>query len=226
MGEYAISALPLSSIPGEHFQHCHDIALPYLERLTHFGTAQVVIDEDGRTFTPRKILRRVLDHMIDHLNQIEQWIVWQSSAVTPIPADGWIGSAETLPEDLFVLTDRELSAWLWRIDIMVQTIVKRLANITSEQQHWPPPDGGWSIYTIIYHLAWAHVYYATALENALPQDTRERFMTAAAILSQRLDALSTGTQNEVRVFLDEQFFTPMDFISKLIAEQDVLLSQS
>ncbi len=29
------------------------------------------------TYTPRKILRRVLDHALDHLNQIDQWLAWQ-----------------------------------------------------------------------------------------------------------------------------------------------------
>src|SRR4029079_9517806 len=39
------------------------------------------------TYTPRKSLRRVLDHALDHLNQIDQWPTWQRHAVAPTPTD-------------------------------------------------------------------------------------------------------------------------------------------
>ncbi len=33
------------------------------------------------TYTPRKALRRVLDHTLDHLNQIDQWLAWRNDGV-------------------------------------------------------------------------------------------------------------------------------------------------
>src|SRR5215813_14156444 len=41
------------------------------------------------TYTPRKVLRRVLDHSLDHLNQIDQWLTWRRDGVVPTPTDGW-----------------------------------------------------------------------------------------------------------------------------------------
>jgi len=41
----------------------------------------------------------VLDHSLDHLNQIEQWRRWRRHGVVPTPTDGWVGSTVTLPED-------------------------------------------------------------------------------------------------------------------------------
>jgi hypothetical protein len=51
------------------------------------------------TYTPRKPLRRVLDHALDHLNPIDQWQRWRHDDVVPVPTDGWVPSTVTLPED-------------------------------------------------------------------------------------------------------------------------------
>ena len=47
------------------------------------------------TYTPRKVLRRVLDHSLDHLNQIEQWLRWRRDGLVPTPTDGWVPSTVT-----------------------------------------------------------------------------------------------------------------------------------
>jgi hypothetical protein len=56
------------------------------------------------TYTARKPLRRVLDHTLDHLNQIDQWQLWRRDRVVPTPTDGWAPSTVTLPEDRLPLT--------------------------------------------------------------------------------------------------------------------------
>src|SRR5215813_2928705 len=48
------------------------------------------------TYTPRKVLRRVLDHFLDHLNQIDQWLAWRRDGIVPTPTDGWVPSTVTL----------------------------------------------------------------------------------------------------------------------------------
>ena len=40
------------------------------------------------SYPPRKALRRVLDHALDHLNQIGQWLAWQRHGIAPTPTDG------------------------------------------------------------------------------------------------------------------------------------------
>ena len=48
------------------------------------------------TYTPRKTLRRVLDHALDHLNQIDQWLAWQPRRRRP-DADRRLGAVDGDP---------------------------------------------------------------------------------------------------------------------------------
>src|SRR5205807_2398376 len=56
-------------------------------RLTDAHPAPLTSPPGARryTYTPRKVLRRVLDHALDHLNQIGQWLTWRRDGVVPIP---------------------------------------------------------------------------------------------------------------------------------------------
>lgn len=85
------------------------------------------------TYTPRKPLRRVLDHALDHLNQIDQWQLWQRRGVVPAPTDGWVPSTVTLPEDRLPLTAADLDAWLWRIDQAMRLLTQRAAGLSGEE---------------------------------------------------------------------------------------------
>src|SRR5262249_61338417 len=40
------------------------------------------------TYPPRKTLRRVLDHALDHINQIDQWLAWRNGGLAPTPTHG------------------------------------------------------------------------------------------------------------------------------------------
>ena len=54
-------------------------------RLTQPAGSRQAIDYtavETYTYTPRKPLRRVLDHALDHLEQIEQWQRWRCHGVT------------------------------------------------------------------------------------------------------------------------------------------------
>ena len=178
--DIARSLSPVQRNPMAHLQAAHEQARPYLEGLCSIDpTIEVVINERNYSYTPRKILRRVLDHNIDHLNQIEQHLLWQRGNFTPTPADGWASSQVTFVDDFVPLREDELKAWLWRIDITVQTTLLRLSTLTEQQLHWSPPDGGWSIFTIVHHLAGSELYYVTAIETVLPSDTAMRFQEAA-----------------------------------------------
>jgi hypothetical protein len=81
------------------------------------------------TYTPRKTLRRVFDHALDHLNQIDQWLAWQHRGVEPTPPDGWVPSTVTLPDDRLPLTPPDLDAWLWRVDQAARLVQQRAAAL-------------------------------------------------------------------------------------------------
>jgi hypothetical protein len=125
---------PASRDPVRHLQEAHAQARTHLVRLTvhdpsheiaSFMTnelfSRLTVAQPrpltppagvGRyTYTPRKALRRVLDHALDHLNQIDQWRAWQRDGVVPTPTDGWVGSSVTLPGDLLPLSGSDLDAW-------------------------------------------------------------------------------------------------------------------
>ncbi len=214
------SLTPIPKDPEAHLQAAHQQARPYLERLCAFDPAvEVVVNENNYSYTPRKILRRVLDHNIDHLNHIEQHLLWQCGNFTPTPADGWASSQVTFPDDFVPLREDELKAWLWRIDITVQTTVLRLSTLTEAQLHWSPPDNSWSIFTIIHHLAGAELYYATSLESALPSDTAQRLQEAA-------ERVQTAAEREIKRTLQSgEFYFYNEAESSLSALLDTVLKQ-
>src|SRR5437899_3437706 len=102
---------------------------------------------------PRKALRRVLDHVLDHLNQIDQWQAWRRDGVAPTPTDGWAPSQVTLPEDRLPLAANDLDAWLWRIDQATRLFTQRVESLSNAELDWQPPDAGWPLRWVAHHVA-------------------------------------------------------------------------
>ena len=154
---------PASREPVRHLEEAHAQARTHLTRLTvHDPSREIpsfMTDElftrltdapprpltapasVGRyTYTPRKALRRVLDHALDHLNQIDQWLAWQRDGVVPTPTDGWVGSSVTLPGDRLPLSSSDLDAWLWRVDQAARLVRQRAGELTEAELDWRPPQ--------------------------------------------------------------------------------------
>jgi hypothetical protein len=145
---------------------------------------------EGYSYTPRKTLRRVLDHALDHLNQIDQWVAWRRDGIVPTPTDGWVPSTVTLPDDRLPLAKADLDAWLWRIDQAVRVLVQRAAGLSREELDWLPPDGGWPLRRVLHHVARSELLYAAALDEALPsEDPALRYAEAC----RRLDEAAQAT---------------------------------
>jgi len=209
---------PAPRDPRAHVRAAHAEARPYLTRLTRHAadhevdsvmtadlfrrltrrpdapgpsraTAPEPAPDPARyTYTPRKVLRRVLDHALDHLNQIDQWRAWRRHGMAPTPTDGWASSTVTLPEDRLPLTDADLAAWLWRIDQAILLLGERADELTDDELDWMPPDGGWPLRRVIHHVARCEGLYATALDEAPPADALTRYRRAARRLGTRLEA--------------------------------------
>jgi len=203
----AFAALNLTPVPTDPVAHL-DVGYAktrgYLEHLTQYDPSRIVSisARDGYVYplTPRKILRRVMDHALDHLNQVEQWVGWQDRGVVPTPTDGWAPADVTFDEDTLPVTESELSAWLWRIDRIMGLLIDRAARLTQTQLDWQPPDGGWTLERVLHHVArWYG--YAAWLDEALPEDTQARYIEAQRRLRRQVaHLLSTSPPSDTAFY--------------------------
>jgi len=183
---------------------------------------------ESYTYTPRTPLRRVLDHSLDHLNQIEQWGRGRRQGVVPTPTDGWVGSTVTLPEDRLPLTPSDLDAWLWRIDLAMRLMVERVRRLGDDELDWQPPDGGWTLRRVLHHVARSEVLYASSFDDALPEDPVARYAAADARLAECLAAARERAGDPAVVFPDPYgtFFTPSGVVAEVVALEHELLIQT
>ena len=215
---------PAPQDPARHVETAHAQARRHLARLTRHDPAREVLavmtDElffrltDARpapltapagvtrfVYTPRKALRRVLDHALDHLSQIDQWLAWQHHGVVPTPTDGWAPSTVTLPDDRLPLAPADLDAWLWRIDQATRLVVRRAEQLSLAELEWLPPDGGWPLRRVLHHLARSERLYAAALDEALPdEDPARRYEAASRRLDDSVRAASEHGRDESIVY--------------------------
>jgi len=185
----ALTLTPAPRDPIAHLGAAHVEARRHLAHLAEHDPAKEVRAALGSwTYTPRKALRRVLDHVLDHLNQIDQWLAWQRDGVSPTPTDGWAPSQVTLPEDRLPLVATDLDAWLWRIDQATRLFIQRVGSLSNAEIDWQPPDGGWPLRRVAHHVARDEVFYAASLDEALPEDAMGRYAEASRRLGERLRA--------------------------------------
>jgi hypothetical protein len=178
------------------------------------------------TYTPRKPLRRVHDHALDHLNQIEQWERWRRAGVVPTPTDGWAPSTVTLPEDRLPLTAADLDAWLWRVDQAVRLLTQRASALSRDALDWQPPDGGWPLRRVLHHVARSEILYAASFDEALTGEPAARYAEAAARFGERLEAARALAGNASIVFPDPYgtFRTPEQVVAEVLALESELVS--
>lgn len=212
--------------PSEHLLAAHAFVHPYLERLPLHDPARVVVADEEHNYTPRKILRRILDHALDHLNQIEQWLAWQQHGIVPTPTDGWATSAETFQEDMQPLSPEELQAWLWRIDLAVGLVASRAKQLSAEQLDWQPSDEEWTLRRTLHHLALAEVFYAIWMDEALPDETIARYSEANRRFEQQLRRVFALPKEEHQALFSRggaATTTPEQVAQRVLAEEGVLL---
>jgi len=240
---------PAPQDPVLHLETSHARARPHLARLAaHDPTHEVTSVMTGElytrltdahpaplsaagveryTYTPRKVLRRVLDHSLDHLNQIDQWLAWQRDGVVPTPTDGWAGSTVTLPDDLLPLAQRDLDAWLWRIDQAARLLQQRAAGLTSEELDWAPPDGGWPLRRVLHHVARCERLYGAALDEALrSEDPEQRYAEACRCFDEAVKAASDRGEDPSIVYpgLYGVLRTPAQIVDDVLTFEGELLS--
>ncbi|MGW1193323.1 hypothetical protein [Streptomyces sp. NPDC002559] len=120
------------------------------------------VPADDRLYTPHKAIRRVADHMIDHLAEMEARLVGEETR-----PDHWHASAITTAADLAPFTGADLDEarsrltrlariWANRLDVLEPGVLDR------------SPGTGWTFRGLAFHVA-ESAYYADCV-GALPAD--------------------------------------------------------
>ncbi|MFI1421217.1 hypothetical protein ACH4VX_25230 [Streptomyces sp. NPDC020731] len=111
---------------------------------------------DGRVHTPHKAIRRVADHLVDHLAEMEARLAGEE----PEP-DHWHASLITTEADLAPFTPQDLDEARSRLTRLARIWAVRLEALTGEQLDDSPGEG-WSFRELARHLH-ESVYYADAV---------------------------------------------------------------
>lgn len=111
---------------------------------------------DDRVYTPHKAVRRVADHLVDHLAEMEARLAGEA----PQP-DHWHASMVTTEADLAPFTPADLDEARSRLTRLARIWANRLDALTEEQLDRSPGEG-WSFRELALHLK-GSTYYADSV---------------------------------------------------------------
>ena len=112
--------------------------------------------EPPRVYTPHKALRRVADHLLDHLAETEARL-----AGWPTEPDRWHGSMVTTASDLAPFTHDDLDEAKSRLHRLALIWEIRLRSLT-DQQLDEPAGQSWTLRQVAFHVA-DSAFYADAI---------------------------------------------------------------
>lgn len=119
------------------------------------GTPIIVPIDDGqlpRTYTPHKAVRRVTDHLLDHLAELEARVTGRRSE-----PDLWHGSVITTEADLAPFTVEDFDEVRSRLRRLALIWDARLRSLTEAQLD--RVDGhAWSLRQVAFHVAESAFY--------------------------------------------------------------------
>lgn len=146
-----VTESPVAGLVPAAVRHVLDVAESWL---VWDGTP---VASDGNTWTPHKALRRVGDHLIDHLAEIECRL-----AGMPTIADRWHGRELTFDCDWARFTEADLDEATSRLSRLAAWYEARLSGLDDAVLDHRPEPGTWTIREVTHHVANVG-YYADRL---------------------------------------------------------------
>lgn len=130
-------------------EQCLDLAQTWLA----WDGRPYVTEDNERIYTPNKAIRRIADHITDHLAQVEALL-----AGVPTQPDEWHASLLTFESDWARFTEGDLDEAKQRLRRLGRTFALRYAAAGPDE--WDVPRGdNWSLREIADHLT-GIVWYA------------------------------------------------------------------
>jgi hypothetical protein len=155
-------------------RHPADVVAGLVDHVLHLAATwpawdghpiEVPVDgEPPRLYTPHKAVRRVADHLVDHLAELEARL-----AGRPTEPDRWHASAITTPADLAAFTAEDLDEARSRLRRLALIWDVRLRSL-SDQRLDEQQDEAWTPRQLAFHLG-ESVFYADSV-GALGQSGR------------------------------------------------------
>lgn len=109
-------------------------------------------EEVPRVYTPHKAVRRVADHLLDHLAELEARVGGR-----PTEPDAWHGSLVTTPADLVPFTMNDLDEARSRLRRLAQIWEVRLRSLSDERLDAVEGDA-WTLRQVAFHVAESGFY--------------------------------------------------------------------
>jgi hypothetical protein len=119
------------------------------------------ICRDGNVWSPHKAIRRVADHLLDHLAEIECRLAGQ-----PTLPDRWHGRMLTMETDLVRFTEADLDEATSRLTRLAACYQARLGILDAEILDDRTADEVWTIREVVHHVA--SIRYYAEIVGELP----------------------------------------------------------